>query len=319
MHGIASLVALAGALQRLDVSGFIYLTVIGATPLVLAALGGTMSERSGVTNIALEGIMLTGAFVGYVAGLLTHSLALGVLAAVVSGILISALHAVLSIRFLVDQIVSGTVINILALGITGLFYGSVLSHSQVKGPGTLGQLNIPVLSGIPFLGQILFQYQFITYAMLVLVVATHLLLFNTVWGLRTRACGEHPLAADTAGVAVDRIRYLNVLLGGALAGLGGAYFSLQDIGNFLPNMTQGRGFIALAAMIFGKWTPFGAFGASLLFAAAGTLAGRLQLAGVHIPVSLLSMIPYVLTIVVVAGAMGRAIAPAAVGKPYKKA
>jgi ABC-type uncharacterized transport system permease subunit len=307
------------SLEHLDLSGFIFLTVLGATPLVLAALGGVMSERSGVTNIGLEGTMLTGAFVGYVTAVLTHSLGVGVLAAVVSGVLISALHAVLSIRFLVDQIVSGTVVNIFALGFTGLFYGSVLSHSQVRGPGTLGQLNVPALSGIPFVGQILFQYQFITYAMLVLVVAVHYLLFKTVWGLRTRACGEHPLAADTAGIGVNRIRYVNVLLGGALAGLGGAYFSLQDIGNFLPNMTQGRGFIALAAMIFGKWTPFGAFGASLLFAGAGTLAGRLQLAGVHIPVPLLSMIPYVLTIVVVAGATGRAIAPAAVGKPYRKA
>lgn len=305
-------------MPHLDVGTFIYLTVVGATPLVLAALGGIASERSGVTNIGLEGTMLTGAFVGYVVAAQTHSLALGVLGAVVSGVLIAGLHAVLSIRFLVDQIVSGTVVNILALGITGLFYGTVLSKSQVHGPGTLPALSIPGLSSLPFVGQVLFQYQAVTYAMLALVVIVHLVLFNTVWGLRTRACGEHPLAADTAGIAVHRIRYVNVMLGGALAGLGGAYFSLQDIGNFLPNMTQGRGFIALAAMIFGRWTPLGAFAASLLFAGAGTLAGRLQLAGVPIPVPLLSMIPYVVTIIVVAGAVGRAIAPAAVGKPYKK-
>jgi simple sugar transport system permease protein len=305
-------------MPHLDVAGFIYLTVVGATPLVLAALGGIAGERTGITNIGLEGTMLTGAFVGYVVAVVTHSLALGIAGAVVAGVLIAGLHAVLSIRFLVDQIVSGTVVNILALGITGLFYGTVLSRSQVRGPGTLPPLHVPGLSDLPFVGQVLFQYQVITYAMLALVVVVHAVLFHTVWGLRSRACGEHPLAADTAGIAVQRIRYVNVMLGGALAGLGGAYFSLQDIGNFLPNMTQGRGFIALAAMIFGRWTPLGAFGASLLFAGAGTLAGRLQLAGVPIPVPLLSMIPYVVTIIVVAGAMGRAIAPAAVGKPYKK-
>ncbi len=295
------------------------ITLVTATPLTLAALGGMMSERSGVVNIALEGIMLTGAFVGYAAAFATHNLWLGVLAAILAGMLIAALHAVLSINFLVDQIVSGTVINILAVGITGVFYRNFIESQNTAGPGTLPQWNIPLLSQIPVLGPIFFQNQFVTYAMLVLIVLVHFTLFHTVWGLRTRACGEHPLAAETAGINVYFVRYVNVIASGALAGLGGAYFSLQQIGNFLPGMTGGRGFIGLAAMIFGHWTPVGAFLASLLFAGSDQIGSRLQsVFHVPIPLQFLGMIPYILTIVVVAGAMGRAIAPAADGKPYKK-
>ena len=175
-----------------------------------------------------------------------------------------------------------------------------------------------MLSSIPVVGPILFQSAAVTYLMLVLVIVVHLVLFNTVWGLRTRACGEHPLAAETAGVNVKLVRYVNVISSGALGGLGGAYFTIQQIGQFLPNMTGGRGFIALAAMIFGKWTPIGAFGASLLFACADALGARLQYLGVRVPIQFLGMLPYILTIIVVAGAMGRAIAPAAVGRPYRK-
>jgi simple sugar transport system permease protein len=255
---------------------------------------------------------------GFVVASATHNLWLGVVASVVSGMAIAALHAVLSIEFLVDQIVSGTVINILAVGITGVYYRTFLQNGTVAGPGTLPTWNVPVLSQIPVVGEIFFQQQFVTYAMLVLIVVVHFVLFHTVWGLRTRAVGEHPLAADTAGISVRFVRYVNVIASGALGGLGGAYFTLQQVGLFIPNMTGGRGFIALAAMIFGRWTPGGAFAASLLFGGSETLAARLQLAGVNIPVQIVSMLPYVLTIVVVAGVMGRAIAPAAVGKPYKK-
>jgi simple sugar transport system permease protein len=305
-------------LRRADLVGLATATLVAATPLVLAALGGVMSERSGVVNIALEGIMLTSAFVGYVAALAAHNLWVGVLAAILAGAAIAGLHAVLSIGFLVDQIVSGTIINILAVGITGVFYRTYIQDASLAGPGTLPVWKVPLLSDVPVLGPIFFQQQFVTYSMLVLVVVVHLVLFHTVWGLRTRACGEHPLAAETAGVSVTFVRYANVLLSGALGGLGGAYFTLQQIGNFLPNMTGGRGFIALAAMIFGKWTPLGAFLASLLFAGSDALGARLQLYRVNIPYQILGMLPYVLTIVVVAGAMGRAIAPAAVGKPYRK-
>jgi ABC-type uncharacterized transport system permease subunit len=305
-------------LHHADLVGFATATLITSTPLVLAALGGTMSERSGVVNIALEGIMLTSAFAGFAGALATHNLWLGVLVAVLAGMAIATIHAVLSIAFLVDQIVSGMVINILAVGITGVFYRTYIQNSTVSNLGILPTWKIPLLSQIPVLGPILFQNQPVTYAMLILVIAIHLILFNTVWGLRTRACGEHPLAAETAGINVYFVRYGNVILSGALAGLGGAYFTLQEIGNFLPNMTGGRGFIALAAMIFGHWTPIGAFLASLLFAGADALSGRLQIYGVHLPYQILGMLPYVLTIVVVAGAVGRAVAPAADGKPYTK-
>ena len=298
-------------LAHLDLSGFLIATLVAATPLVLAAMGGVMSERSGVVNIALEGIMLTSAFAGYAAAVATHNLWLGVAVAVIAGMLIAALHAVLSIQFLVDQIVSGTVINILAIGITGSFYRTYIQNAELSGTGVLPALHLDFLPNSPFVGVI-------TIAALALIPIVQFVLFRTVFGLRTRACGEHPLAAETAGINVYTVRYMNVILSGALAGLGGAYFTLQQIGNFLPNMTGGRGFIALAAMIFGKWTPIGAFLASLLFAGADALSGRLQISGVNLPYQILGMLPYVLTIIVVAGAVGRAVAPAADGKPYKK-
>jgi simple sugar transport system permease protein len=298
---------------------YLSLTVVAATPLILAALGGVMSERAGVVNIALEGIMLTTAFVGFVVAAAVHNLWLGLMAAILAGMLIASLHAVLSITFFVDQIVSGMVINILALGITGVFYRTFLQQSTTRGPGTLPEWDIPLLSQIPVLGPIFFQHQVVTYAALVMVAVAWFVLFRTVWGLRTRAVGEHPLAADTVGINVYLVRYLNVIGGGALAGLGGAYFSLQQIGQFVPNITGGRGFIALAAMIFGKWHPVGALLACLLFAGADALAARLNIAGINIPGQFLSMLPYLVTIVVVAGAMGRAVPPAADGKPYRKA
>jgi simple sugar transport system permease protein len=297
--------------SRIDLIGFVIATLIACTPLVLAGMGGVMSERSGVVNIALEGIMLTSAFAGYAAAVATHDLWLGVVVAIVAGMLIAALHAVLSIKFLVDQIVSGTVINILAIGITGSFYRTYIQNAELAGTGVLPALRLNFLPNAPFVGAI-------TIIALLLIPVVHMVLFNTVFGLRVRACGEHPLAAETAGINVFFIRYSAVIISGALAGLGGAYFTLQQIGNFLPNMTGGRGFIALAAMIFGRWTPVGAFLASLLFAGADALSGRLQIYGVHVPYQILGMLPYILTIVVVAGAVGRAVAPAADGKPYTK-
>jgi len=316
---VSELAFLALNIRPIDIAVFGSQTLVTATPLTLAALGGVMSERSGVVNIALEGIMLTGAFVGYAVAFLTHDLWLGILGAILAGMLIASVHAVLAITFIVDQIVSGTVINILAVGVTGVFYRTYLETQSVAGPGTLPQWNVPLLSQIPVLGPILFQNQFVTYAMLVLIVVVYLVIFRTTWGLRTRACGEHPLAAETAGINVYLVRYVNVIASGALAGLGGAYFSLQQIGEFIPDMTGGRGFIGLAAMIFGRWNPFGAFAASLLFTASDQVAARSIAFGVHIQSQFLGMLPYLLTIVVVAGAVGRAVAPAADGKPYRKA
>jgi len=315
---VHDLALLAVSIRASDIAVFGSQTLVTATPLTLAALGGVMSERSGVVNIALEGIMLTGAFAGYVVALFTHSLWLGLIAAVLAGMLIAAIHAILAISFFVDQIVSGTVINILAIGITGVFYRTFLESQSVAGPGHLSTWHVPVLSNLPIVGQVLFQNAFVTYAMLALVVLVYLVIFHTTWGLRTRACGEHPQAAETAGINVYLVRYVNVIASGALAGLGGAYFSLQQLGNFLPGMTGGRGFIGLAAMIFGRWNPFGALGASLLFTASDQVASRAIAFGVQIQPQFLGMLPYLLTIVVVAGAVGRAVAPAADGKPYRK-
>lgn len=306
-------------LHLLDPISLLSITLITATPLTLAALGGVMSERSGVVNIALEGIMLMGAFIGFGVAFVTHNLWLGTLAAVAAGMLIASLHAVLSISLMVDQIVSGMVINILAVGVTGVFYRVYFESATTAGPGTFPHWKVPILSSIPVLGPVFFQNQFVTYAMLVLILVVHFVLFRTVWGLRTRACGEHPLAAETAGINVYVVRYVNVITSGALASLGGVYFSLQQIGTFLPNITGGRGFIGLAAMIFGKWTPVGAFLASLLFAAADQVGSRMQsVFHVQFPNQFIAMLPYVLTIIVVAGVMGRAVAPAADGRPYKK-
>jgi simple sugar transport system permease protein len=309
----------------IDILGFhlnliilLLITVITSTPLVLAALGGIVCERSGVVNIGLEGMMLMSSFFGYVAAFVTNNLFFGVVVAVVGGALVALLHAVLSIHFRVDQIISGTVINILALGVTGFFYRGYLQAVDRPGPGTLPHWNIPLLQDLPLLGPVLFRSQPVTYAALALVPVLFILLFHTRWGLRTRAIGEHPRAADTAGINVNRLRYWNVGWSGVLAGLGGAYFSLQSIGTFEPNITGGRGFIALAAMIFGKWHPVGAFFAALMFGMADALAAELQAGGVRVPHQLLGMLPYVLTIVVLAGAIGRATPPGAVGKPYVK-
>jgi simple sugar transport system permease protein len=315
---VFELAPLALSVRPIDVSVFLSQTLVTATPLTLAALGGVICERSGVVNIALEGIMLTGAFVGFAVAFASHSLWLGLIAAILAGMIIAAIHALLAISFVVDQIVSGTVINILSVGVTGVFYRTFLETSQAAGPGTFPVWRIPLLSQIPIAGPVLFTNQLVTYAMLVLIAVVYALIFHTTWGLRTRACGEHPQAAETAGINVYFVRYVNVIASGALAGLGGAYFSLQQLGEFIPGMTGGRGFIALAAMIFGRWNPIGAFLASLLFTASDQVAARSIAFGVHVPSQFLGMLPYLLTIVVVAGAVGRAVAPAADGKPYRR-
>ena len=289
-----------------------------ATPLILGALAGIFCERSGVVNIAIEGMMLTGAFFGFLGGVYTHSLAIGLAAAIASGVLMGALHGALSINFQVNQIISGTVINVLAVGLTGYLNRQLFTAGAPGGQAVLPALDIPVLSQLPIVGLIFFSQQPITYTALVLVVLSDVVLFRTVWGLRTRAVGEHPLAADTAGIAVNRTRMINVLIGGALAGLGGAYFTIESVANFEPLMTNGRGFIALAAMIFGKWLPFGALGASLLFGVTEALPVALQVQGIKFPYQIVGMLPYVLTIVVLVGVIGRSTPPAASGKPYIK-
>jgi ABC-type uncharacterized transport system permease subunit len=287
-----------------------------ATPITLGALTGIMCERSGVVNIGIEGMLLTSAYFGFMVGVYTQNLGLALVVAIVSSAAMALLHAALSITFRVDQIISGTVINILAVGLTGYLNRQLFAQGAPPGLSVLPRLNVPVLSTLPWIGPIVFQQKPITLLAIVLVVVVHLALFRTRWGLRTRAVGEHPLAADTVGVNVNRLRYMNVVLGGALAGLGGAYFTLESVPHFEPLMTNGIGFIGLAAMIVGKWLPFGALGAALLFGVAEAIPTAMQLQGINIPFQLVALLPYVLTIVVVAGAVGRATAPAADGIPY---
>jgi simple sugar transport system permease protein len=286
-----------------------------STPITLGALGGIFSERAGVVNIAIEGMMLTAAFTGFMTNAATGNLLLAGLAAVLTGALLALFHGWLTIRFKVDQIISGTVINILAVGLTGYFY-----QANVTTRGKLEPMAIPGLAGLPVIGEVLFDNPPITYLALLLVFAAHVVLFHTRWGLRLRAVGEHPRAADTLGVNVLRVRYANVMISGALAGLAGAFLTLEAVGSFERLMTNGRGFIALAAMIFGKWTPLGAWGAALLFGLANALQTQLQFLGLSaiIPHQFIGMLPYVLTLVILAGFMGRARPPAAVGQPYLK-
>jgi simple sugar transport system permease protein len=296
--------------------------LVFATPITLGAMSGIACERSGVVNIAIEGMMLSAAFSGFIVGVYTQNLGIALLAAIATGGLMAALHALLSIGFLVEQIISGTVINILAIGLTGYLDRTLFPAGAPGGQSTLPQVSIPFLSDIPVLGEIFFRQGLLVYVAFALVVIANIVLFSTRWGLRIRAVGEHPLAAETAGVSVIRVRYLSVIAGGLIAGLGGAYFTLQSIPQFQPLMTNGRGFIALAALIFGKWRPYGALGAALFFAVAETIPSTLQIqgidhiGGVEIPYQVFGLLPYVLTILVLAGAVGRATPPAAVGIPY---
>ncbi|GAC1384047.1 MAG: ABC transporter permease [Herpetosiphon sp.] len=306
--------AIAG--EGTDVVDVLARVVRLATPITLGALAGLICERSGVVNIGIEGMMLFGACAAYITTIVTDHAALGVGVAVLVGGLVAALHAWLSISFRIDQIISGTVINILAIGTTGFLRGSFITSYRNPRGAQLPTWSIPGLSKIPVIGPVLFNHQPITYLMLVGVVVVHVLLFRSVWGLRTRAIGEHPKAAGTVGINVNRLRAINVVIGGLIAGLAGAWFSLEATFRFDDYMTNGRGFIALAAMIFGKWTPFGAFGGALLFSSAEALQIRIQGFTFALPPQFLQMLPYLVTMVVLAGVVGKARPPAAVGKPY---
>jgi ABC-type uncharacterized transport system permease subunit len=292
-------------------------TIRNATPLVFAALGGMFSERSGVVNIALEGLMLIAAFAGVVGAWLSGSALVGLLFALAAGLLFALVHALMCITFEADQIISGTAINLLALGGTGfvmvLIFGGGGTSPRVSG---FKEVAIPLLSEIPLIGPALFDQSLLVYLMYILVPITYFVIFRTPFGLRIRATGEVPEAVDTAGVSVARMRYYGVGLSGLLAALGGVYLSMGILSAFSENMTTGRGFIALAALIFGRWNPIGAAGAALLFGFG--LALTFQVPQEAIPIEFIQMIPYILTIVVLAGFGGRAIAPAAIGKPYRK-
>ncbi|MFZ1240293.1 MAG: ABC transporter permease [Anaerolineae bacterium] len=294
-------------------------TLRAAVPLILGALSGILCERSGIINIGIEGMMLAGAFAGFVAKVATNhwplllSLLFGVLIALVVGGLMGLLHATLSTRFKMDQIISGTVMIILATG-----FSSYLFDRNAIAEGKFSAVHIPFLADIPVIGPVLFKNPPITFLTLILVFVVHYALFYTRWGLRTRAVGEHPRAADTVGINVNRYRYVNTVIGGMLAGLAGGFLVLEAVGQFQEGMTAGRGFISLAAMIFGNWNPFGALGAAILFGYTQALQNELLLAGVTtVPRQFISMLPYVVTIIAVSGFVGRVRPPAAEGKVYE--
>jgi simple sugar transport system permease protein len=304
----------------MNLTGVLESTVERAVPIVFGALSGVLCERAGVVNIAIEGMLLSGAFVSAVVASVTGNPWLGIGAAVLAGALIAGLLAVLVIRYRVDQIIAGFFINILVTGLTGFLSVRVLQpyDEALNRPEILGPIPIPLLSDIPILGQVLFNHTFFVYALFALIAIIHFGLFYTRWGLRVRAVGEHPKAADTVGINVYWVRYSNVILGGMVAGLGGAYFTIGSTGGFEREMTAGRGYIGLAAMIFGGWNPIGSFLAGLVFGFADAIQSRFSILSIGIPSEFLLMVPYVVTIIVVAGLVGRARAPAADGKPYIK-
>jgi simple sugar transport system permease protein len=344
--------------ESMNLLGMFSASLLRAAPIAFGALSGILCERAGVVNIAIEGMMLSGAMASVVASSILRNhdavdavtgeplfpawlasigqsleaanlseavpwhLLSGLLAAMMIGGLLAAFHAWLSIQFRVDQIISGTVINIFAAGMTSFLSQRFLQPIQaLNSGGTFKTLPIPGLSSIPIIGPLLFENSLIIYILFILIIAIHIMLFYTRWGLRTIAVGEHPKAADTLGVNVFKMRYINVIMGGMVAGIGGAYFTIGSVGRFDELLTAGKGFIGLAAMIFGKWMPFGAFGASLIFGFADALQVKLQGLGIDqvpIPSEFLLMAPYIVTMIVLAGVIGQSIPPAADGVPYEK-
>ncbi|MFP4345325.1 MAG: ABC transporter permease [Anaerolineales bacterium] len=305
--------------RSMNVTGMLQSTLLRSIPIVLAALSGILCERSGVVNIGIEGMMLTGAFISALIGSVSDNVWVGLIAALLAGGLMGAMLAVLAIRYKVDQIIAGTAINILATGLTSYFSSRYLQqNAALNSPATFSGLSLPLLSRIPVIGSVLFRSTIPVYLTIILVFTIYVALFYTRWGLRTRAVGEHPRAADTLGIDVFQMRYLNVILGGVVGGLGGAYLVLSSVARFDELMTAGKGFIGLAAMIFGNWNPIGAFGASLIFGFADSLQTKLAIMQVPIPSQFLLMAPYLVTMIVLAGVVGRTRAPAADGQPYEK-
>ncbi len=298
-----------------------------ATPLTYAAIGGLYCERSGVINVALEGMLLTGAFFGIWGAIWAHGWAggyawiVGLLIAAAAGMTLAAIHAVWAIHLKVDQIISGTALNFLALGITGYLF--IQQYGDTGTPGNVPDYGIPdihlhFLSGWYFIGPILGQLNLMIWLSFVLLVGTYVFVFRTPYGLRLRSVGEHPRAADTVGISVRRIRYIAVISSGAIAAMGGAYLSLGFVHSFNEGMTNGTGFIGLAALVFGKWRPFPTWGAALLFGFSSALADRLPTAYGNQWGTLFQALPYILTLIAVAGVIGRSIGPAAAGRPYDK-
>lgn len=305
--------------KQLNLAGMLSSSVLLAVPITLGAFSGILCERAGVVNIAIEGMMLMAAMVGALMGSITQSMWLGLFFGVLSAVLLAALHAVLSIKYKIDQIISGTVINIFSAGMTAFISQKFLQvHQELNNPIMFTRFEIPVLAKIPLIGPILFNTNFFVYLMFFLLIIIQIALFSTRWGLRMRSVGEHPKAADTLGINVIKTRYMAVLLGGMVAGIAGAFYTLGSVGRFDEGMTAGKGFIGLAAMIFGNYSPIGAIGAGFLFGFADSIGSKLSLLGSAIPSTLMSTAPYLITMIVLAGFVGKGHVPAADGKPYTK-
>ncbi|WCI09550.1 ABC transporter permease [Arthrobacter sp. OVS8] len=319
---IAFLIWVVGGARTPSISlaGLIAGSVTLAVPIVFGSLSGVLCERAGVVNIAIEGQLLGGAFTAAIVASVTDNPYLGLLAAAVAGALVSMVLAVFSIKYVVNQIIVGVVLNVLVSGLTGFLFSTVMQANKemFNSPGRLPIIEIPVLSSIPVLGPILFKQSVVGYLMYIAVIVVWIGLFKTKWGLRVRSVGEHPQAADTLGIKVNATRFWNVTLGGAVAGIGGSFFTLVAIDSFTKEISGGRGFIALAAMILGRWNPIGAFFAALLFGFADNLQSIVTIIGTPVPSQFMAMLPYLVTVFAVAGLVGRSRPPAASGIPYVK-
>ena len=323
LFGFGSILAFlcwAAAGKFIPFTGLLQGAIMLSVPLIFGSMSGLLCEKSGVINIAIEGQLLFAAFVSAVVASITQNALYGLISAPIAGALISLILAYFSIRFQVDQVILGFVINVLVLGLTNFFYTTLLIPYEDKWNmgGSFSPIQIPVLSKLPIIGPTLFNQTIIVYLMYAFVIFIQIALFKTRWGLRTRAIGELPVAADSVGVDVNRLRFKNVMLAGLVAGTGGAYFTVGAVGPFSQNMTAGAGFIALACLIFGKWTPRGAIVAALFFGFANNLQGNLSIIGVSIPSEFMLMVPYIATIIAVSGVVGRVRAPAADGIPYSR-
>ena len=310
--------AAAGGL--VPVTSLLFGAVSLSVPLVFGALGGVIGERAGVVNVAIEGQLLLGAFSAALLSSITGSPFVGLIGAMIGGVLVASVLAAFAIKYLVEQVIVGVVLNVLVTGLTGFLYGALLApnENELNSPERFAPIRIPVLSDIPIIGPVLFNQTFIVYLMFITVAVVGWGLYRTRWGLRLRAVGEHPQAADTVGIRVNPTRFWNVLLAGAIAGIGGAYFTLVSVPQFGKEMTAGLGFIALAAVIFGRWDPIRATLAALLFGFATNLQNLLSILKTPIPGEFMLMLPYVVTLLAVAGFAGQIRGPAASGKPYIK-
>lgn len=318
--GVFAFLVWASAGGLVPVTGLLFGALSLSVPLIFGALGGVIGERVGVVNVAIEGQFLFGAFSAALLASITHNPFVGLVGAMIGGVLVAFVLAAFSIKYLVDQVIVGVVLNVLVTGLTGFLYGALLvpNETELNRPVRFTRWEIPLLGDIPIIGPVLFNQTFIVYLMYATVALVAWGLYRTRWGLRLRAVGEHPQAADTVGIKVNTSRFWNVSLAGAIAGIGGAYFTLVSVGQFTKEMTAGLGFIALAAVIFGRWDPIRATLAALLFGFATNLQNLLTVLGTPIPSEFMLMLPYLVTIIAVAGFAGQIRGPAAAGKPYIK-